>query len=550
MHKKIILFLLFFSIIAIPLIFKSDHELTLFADDTLVIISPHTEFICDEFANGFAGWYKQKTGRTVLVDIRHIGGSTETQRFLDAVYDNAFRTYWEKTLKRPWNYAVQMGYCKALPVDNTPEDDTLEVSARRAFLNSSIGCGIDILFGGGTLVFEAQAARGQLVPAFIEKIHPEWFTDAVTPLKWAGDYTRDPHGLWYGAVFSSYGILYNTDAFKKLKVNQVPDRWSLLIDPCFFGKVALTDPSKSGTAKKAFELMIQEQMYLAVEAALSHHLTYQQAVEQGVAEGWLAGLRLLQKISANARYFTDKGTKPALDVSSGDCAITPILDYYGFAQEQNILERGGVDRIRFVLPEKGTTLEPDPVALLRGAPNPKVATLFIEYLLSPEGQKIWTYQAHKPGGPQHYTLGRLPIRKDLCTPEHAPFRANPDVNPYSHPERYTYHAEWTLPIFNALHVLLKSICIDPHQELQEAWLAIIQAQKEERFEDANAALLVFEDMTGLSYPTIKGPFTDMLNEGTPLQVISTQANLTKRFTDQYRKAAFIANGVTQPHAFN
>lgn len=542
MRKKCLLFILFFSIISIPLIFKNEQKLSIHADETLVIISPHTEFICDEFATAFSEWYKKQTGKSILIDIRHIGGSTETQRFLDSVYDNAFRTYWEKTLKKPWSYAVQTGYCKPIPLDDTPEDDTLEESARRAFLNSNIGCGIDVLFGGGTLVFEAQTRRGQLIPALIEHTHPDWFTDDITPLKWAGDYTRDPHGLWYGAVFSSYGLLYNTDVLKQLKITQTPDSWNLLTEPVLFGKVALTDPSKSGTAKKAFELVIQEQMHIAFEKALKMDIPSEKAEEQAVADGWLNGLKVLQKISANARYFTDKGTKPALDVTSGDCAITLILDYYGFAQEQNIADRKGKNRVHFVLPSKGTTLEPDPVGLLRGAPNPEVAKQFITYLLSPEGQKIWTYQAKTPGGPKHYTLGRLPIRKDLCTPEHNAFRANPTLNPYANPERYTYRGEWTLPIFNALHILIKSICIDPHQELQSAWAAIITANNEGRLNDAHAALLILEDMTGLSYNNIKGTFNDMLYEGTPLQIISTQANLTQRFIDQYRKAKIIAEG--------
>ena len=534
--------LLLVAIVAIPLIFRYDNTVISRPDDVLVVISPHTEFICDEFASGFSKWYQAKTGRTIVVDVRHIGGSTETQRFLDSVYDNAFRTYWETTLRRPWNYAVQTGYCKPQVLDDTPEDDTLAQSARRAFINSNISCGVDVLFGGGTLVFETQAGRGQLVPSFLDQLHPEWFTEAVIPLQWAGDYTRDPHGLWYGAVFSSYGIIYNKDSLTKANFQGVPKHWEVLTDKRFFAQVALTDPTKSGAAKKALELIIQEQMQLAEADLLAAGVPALEAEQKGIEEGWLRGLRVLQKMAANARYFTDKSTKPALDVAAGDCAVGVILDCYGLAQQQNIIDRGGADRMGFILPDKGSTLEPDPIGLLRGAPHPELGKLFIEYVLSVEGQKIWAYKTGTPGGPERYTLRRLPIRRDLFTPEHRPFRVDIDLDPYADPNRYIYHAAWTAPIFATLHIVMKSLCIDPHMELQSAWAAILEAELEGRTQAAEAARLIMEDLTGLSYRTVKGSFTETITEGTPLQAVTTQAALANRFAEQYQKAERVARG--------
>jgi len=541
MRKKTILIALMIAILALPLFFRQNIASFSPDHDVLVVISPHTEFICDEFEIGFADWYFKRTGRHVSIDFRHVGGSTETQRYLDALYDNAFRRYWEKILHRDWSYEVQNNYGKPNLLGDDPQQDTLAQAARRAFLASNISCGIDVLFGGGTLVFESQAKRGQLIPLDMIQKKPEWFVDDVMPAQWAGECTRDPGSLWFGAAFSSYGIIYNRDSLKKLGIQTALNTWESLADPQLIGQLALSDPTKSGASKKTFELIIQEQMQKAVASYMQQPIDPKQAEAQGIADGWLKGLRVIQKIAANARYFTDKSTKPAIDVGSGDCAASLTLDCYGLAQRENILGRGGADRLVFNIPTVGSTLEPDPVALLRGAPHPELARLFIEYILSLDGQKIWAYRAGTPGGPSRYSLHRLSVRKDIYTDAHTPYLSNPNLNPFLDPQRFTYHPTWTAPIFDSLHYVLKAICIDPHLELQEAWAAIITARQQGRTSDADRAQAILEDFTGLSYDTITGPLNDTFQMGTPLEAITTQSILANRFAQQYRKAKAIAD---------
>lgn len=538
MKNRVFLFLLLAGVVALPLIFRKKESMLMKTDDTLVVISPHTEFICEEFGQAFQKWYFAKTSRTLWVDFRHIGGGTETQKFLDAIYENAFKTYWEKTLKKTWNHEIQVSYCKDMPLDDTPDDDTRQESARRAFLNAPIHCGIDVIFGGGNLLAQAQAARGQFVSSGIEEKHPEWFADDCMPAIWAGELTRDPHGLWLGAVYSSYGLVYNEQSLAKIQVENAPSSWEDLADGVFFGQLALSDPTKSGAAKRTFELIIQEQMYHEAEKDLA--LGVQNAMP-AIEKGWIEGLRVVQKIAANARYFTDKSTKPALDVAAGDCTVGLIFDSYGRTQRQSIVERGGVDRMRFVIPEKGATLEPDPIALLKGAPHIEIGKLFIEFVLSEEGQKLWAYRKHTPGGPEGYELSRMPIRRDLYTPTHLQHFSDATLNPYLNPQQYTYQSAWTLPIYKALHLVIKGMCIDPHVELQAAWKAILKAKAANQLETAENALSVLNDMTGLTYQTVAGSMSDAISQGDPLEVIVLQASLARRFAQQYRKAEAIAN---------
>ena len=48
----------------------------LFAQDELIIISPHPEGIEAEFGKNFEQWYKAQTGRTVKTDWRDVGGTS------------------------------------------------------------------------------------------------------------------------------------------------------------------------------------------------------------------------------------------------------------------------------------------------------------------------------------------------------------------------------------------------------------------------------------------------------------------------------------------
>lgn len=538
MKNRVFLFLLLAGVVALPLVFRKKESIFVKTDDTLVVISPHTEFVCEEFGQAFQKWYFQKTGRTLWVDFRHIGGGTETQKFLDAIYENAFKTYWEKTLKKTWNHEVQVSYCKDIPLDDTPQDDTRQESARRSFLSAPIHCGIDILFGGGNLLAQTQAERGQFIASGITEKYPEWFEDTCMPAFWAGEATRDPNGLWLGAVYSSYGLIYNQQSLPKIQVEHPPQSWEDLADGVFFGQLALSDPTKSGAAKRTFELIIQEQMYHQVEKALALGM---QSSTTCIEKGWIEGLRVIQKIAANARYFTDKSTKPALDVAAGDCAVGLIFDSYGRTQRQSIVDRGGVDRMRFIIPHKGATLEPDPVALLKGAPNAEIGKLFIEFVLSEEGQKLWAYRKHVPGGPEGYDLSRMPIRRDLYAPEHLRYFSDATLNPYLDSQQYTYQSAWTFPIYKALHLIIKGMCIDPHLELQAAWKAILKAKAHNQLEAADNALSVLSDMTGLTYQAVAGSMSDTISQGDPLEVIILQASLARRFAQQYRKAEAIAN---------
>ncbi|OYV05074.1 MAG: hypothetical protein CFE26_13495, partial [Verrucomicrobiales bacterium VVV1] len=123
MKRALVIFGLLALIVALPLSMRRE-TVTVSpekADDRLVIITPHNESIREEFGEAFAAWWKKRTNRTIYVDWRTPGGTSEIRMVLDAGFKAA------KETKRD-------------------------------------GIGIDVFFGGGEPDFASQAKQGRLAP--------------------------------------------------------------------------------------------------------------------------------------------------------------------------------------------------------------------------------------------------------------------------------------------------------------------------------------------------------------------------------------------------
>src|ERR1019366_8206419 len=154
MGKRTFILVVLAAVIALPFILRPKHLPPEASDLTLVIITPHNEAIRSEFGRGFRHWYRERTGKTVRLDWRVIGGTSDITRFLESEYVASFKNYWTGKLGRPWSAEIQAGFTNpALPADAPPEVR----EARRAFLGSEVGCGIDLFFGGGSFDFIRQA---------------------------------------------------------------------------------------------------------------------------------------------------------------------------------------------------------------------------------------------------------------------------------------------------------------------------------------------------------------------------------------------------------
>ncbi len=525
--------------LGLPFYLRPRHVSVPRVAETLVVITPHNEALRSEYSRGFHDWYFARTGQSIAIDWRVIGGTTEITRFIESEYLASFQRYWTAQLGRPWSMTVQGAFANPVwqPTGVAGATEALELTARRAFLDSSVSCGIDVFFGGGPYDYIRQAAAGRLINSGVMQQHPEWFTDEVIPATFTGEPYRDPAGLWVGTVLSSYGMIYNRDAYARLGITAEPRAWEDLQNPKLQGEVALCDPTKSSSIAKAFENIIQQQIQLRWEQlAINPSRDRASWESQAIAEGWVNGLRLVQRIGANARYFTDTSQKPPIDVIQGNSAVGLCIDFYGRGSDLATARRvnGAGERVGYFSPPDGTVLSPDPIAVLRGAPHFSAAQAFMEYALSLDGQKLWNFKVGKPGGPERYELRRLPIRRDFYRAEFAAARTDPDVNPYATTNPLIYHPAWTGGIVAEMALVIRVMCQDTHPELVEAWREIIKAGL------PPAALAVMSDMTSVSYAEMQGRIKQALSAKDKVEAVRLARELAGIFREQYLQAAALA----------
>ena len=532
MGKQISILALIGLVVGLPFALRKESQVITNPDETIVIISPHMESIRHEFGEGFRKWYKAKTGKNVYVDWRTIGGTSEIARFIKSEYVNAFRNHWTGTLGKDWNEEVASSFNNGKLPDDAP---AVSQEARQAFLASEVGIGIDLFFGGGQYDFYKQAQYGHLV-----EFRDEHNKTSAIPREFSGEQFRDKRDRWIGAALSSFGILYNKDVLALIgKADDPPESWADLGDTAYFGRLGIADPTKSGSVTKAFEMIVQQEMQILQRKGHGE--------QKAQDEGWLNAMKIIQSISANARYFSGISTRPVIDCSQGDCAASMCIDFYGRYQEEAVKRASESEsRLIFLTPKGGSTVSCDPIGMMRGAPNSEVAKAFMTYVLSPEGQKLWNFKVGEPGGPEQYALRRAPIRKDFYDDaQNAKHRSDPDLDPYREAEEngFVYKSKWTGPLFSPLRFIIKTAFIDPRNELVEAWAAIIEAEASGRYAEATAARKVVADLSRIDHTTILKEVSPTLKSGDKLAEVKLAKEITIHFRDQYRRATAIARGI-------
>jgi iron(III) transport system substrate-binding protein len=530
-------------IVALPFVFRKPPPQGEWkaGDPTLVIVSPHNEAIRYEFGRAFSLWHKEKFGKPVKIDWRNIGGTTEISRYLASQYADATKAWW--TSRRPTGSETIDTRWPATATDDltrpAPPADPLSAEIYKAYRETdsadAISSNIDLFFGGGEFD-HSNAFRSGFAVKVRDQLPPQLFKDSGVdqiPATLSGETWVTDSVM--GNVVSTFGIIYNVDRLKDLGVENAPKQWTDLADYKYYRQVGLADPTKSGSIAKAFEMIVHQQMYDAAAAYIERNSdakdripadviaayekriadyikekgkTYQRGdvpddlkdYQAALEKGFENGLVLIQKIAGNARYFTDSASKVPIDVSMGDAAIGMAIDFYGRYQAESSRAADGTERMKFVTPVGGTSVSCDPISLLRGAgghegtpearaETRQVAVRFIEFLLSEEGQKLWTYRhgeydaSGKLLGPEKYTLRRLPIRRsfypstnpavDAASKEHqkhaADDLADPTIDPYTIAQQFTYYPRWTGSHFGPIREIIRSMCMDSAGELKAAY---------------------------------------------------------------------------------
>lgn len=358
----------------------------------LALLSPHNKNIEQEFETGFRAWHRQAYGRDVRLEWRDVGGTTSATQFL------------------------------------------VNTHARGG------SSGIDVYFGGGAPDHRLLASKGILQAVTL----PEE-TLANLPKAIGGVAQYDEQGRWYGAAVSCFGILYNAQLMRQAGLPE-PRAWDDLARPAMFGKLSAADATQSGSARAAYEMIIQSE------------------------PSWPAGWGKLLRIFANCKRYTGGASEVVNDVANGDVLAGTAIDFYAYDQMASSGEALGFAIVR------GTTAwTPDPVALLADAPHPEMGKRFIEFVLSPRGQALWCLPPGTPDGPARSPLYRQPVRQDVyeaCKGKMLP----PLVNPFELSGQFQLNEDIAgIRIGRILAPLMQAAALENREKLAAAWKAMIAA---------------------------------------------------------------------------
>ena len=229
----------------------------------------------------------------------------------------------------------------------------------------------DIFWGGESALFDKLADQNLLAKLDL----PKDVVDAVPPSigKPKPIPLKDPRGFWIGTVLEPYGLVYHPRLLQRLGV-QPPRDWDDLLDPKLKGNVAQCAPTRSSSSHATYEVILQR---------------------DGDEKGW----EFLKHLGGNTGIFTARSRDVPSVVAKGEFAAGFAVPSY-MAFEDRL---SGFD-IKFVAP-KTAWITPEPIAVIAGAPHPKAARAFIEFMLTERGQKVAMERGVFPITPKYRVQG-------------------------------------------------------------------------------------------------------------------------------------------------
>lgn len=206
----------------------------------------------------------------------------------------------------------------------------------------------DVMWASAPDAFEV-LARNKLLQNAPEVVNP------AAPAKIGNYPLNDPGGLYYGQALAGYGIMWNTRYLQANKIT-APKEWSDLTRPEYFGHIAISSPSRSGTTQLTIETILQ-------------------------GEGWDKGWSQILAMMGNAAAVTDRSFAVPDGVNNGQYGIGIVIDFFGLAGKYSGYP------VDFVYPSM-TAVVPANIGLISGGKNPDEAKKFMAFSMSAEGQQL------------------------------------------------------------------------------------------------------------------------------------------------------------------
>ena len=223
----------------------------------------------------------------------------------------------------------------------------------------------DLWFGGPDTIFARGAREGLLEP-----YRPSWA--AAIPAE-----AREPRDLYFGAYRTPAVIVYNAAA---VAAADAPKDWDDLLDPKWKGKIIIRYPLASGTMRAFFGMI------------------FARSVEK--TGGTAQAIEWLKKLDAQTKSYEVNASILVQRIArrEGLLSVWDLPDV--------LLEARHSRELAWVFPPSGTPVIDDAIGVVKGARHGAAARAFLEWVGSPEAQRLAAERAY-----------RLPARTDIPAAE-------------------------------------------------------------------------------------------------------------------------------------
>ena len=161
----------------------------------------------------------------------------------------------------------------------------------------------------------------------------------------------DPDGFFLGFALSGVGWMWNPSVLKREGL-KVPSCWQDLTLPEYYGHLAMSTPSRSGTTHLIVESLLQQM-------------------------GWKRGWAFFLEMAGNLKTVSARSFSVPEGVIRGRYAAGLGIDFLARSRPELGFRYG-----------EPVSLSAAGIALLKGGENQRAASLFVDFLLSPKGQSL------------------------------------------------------------------------------------------------------------------------------------------------------------------
>jgi len=226
----------------------------------------------------------------------------------------------------------------------------------------------DIWFGAPSSMFE-QGAADSLLLAY----RPAWAANVPQNARGAGD-------TWFGIYLTPEVIAYNSEVVDSA---EAPQDWDDVLAPEWNDRVLIRDPVASGTMRAIFGMILQRSIR-----------------ETGDVE---QGFEWLRRLDAQTREYT----------------LNPTLLYQKLARQEGVvtlwdlpdiemLRAEGTMPIDYIIPQSGTPVVVDGIAIVRGTQHEAAARAFVDFVGSVPALTLAAREHFRIPAPADFPVDSLP----------------------------------------------------------------------------------------------------------------------------------------------